>query len=79
MLPPDDPVYTANGPLGPVGYRTFARQTLGHLDAPRLRGGILGNRVAILLSDEDLAVGLVGYAPSTAAAIAEHVVTYSTR
>jgi len=73
--------------LGDFAYRRFARQRLGKLDAPRLRGLDVAGRTAVLLSNEDLAAGLVGqqvdgivgYAPATAAAIAEHVVLYAGR
>jgi hypothetical protein len=87
ILPPTSPIYAAGGPLGDVAYRRFARQRLGKLDAPRLRGLDVDGRTAVLLSNEDLAAGLVGqqvdgivgYAPATAAAIAEHVVLYAGR
>jgi hypothetical protein len=87
VLPPSSPVYSAGGPLGEVAYRRFARQQLGKLDAPRLRGLDVGGRTAVLFSAEDLAAGLVGqqvdgvvgYAPTTAVSIAEHVVAYAGR
>jgi hypothetical protein len=44
-----------------VAYRNFARKTLtGGLNAPRLRGITIGNRLAVVYSPEDLSVGLVG-------------------
>ena len=87
VLPPNSPVYTAGGPLGEVAYRRYAKQQLGKLDAPRVRGLDQGGRVAVLFSGEDLAAGLVGqqvdgivgYAPATAASIAEHAVVYAGR
>ncbi len=87
QLAADSPVYAAGGPLKDVAYRRFARQQLGKLDAPRLRGGAVGDRTAVIVSGEDLAVGLVGepvdgilgYAPATAAAVAEHVVLYAAK
>ena len=61
-LPPDNPIYKQPAaPVSTVGYRTYARQTVLHnAKAPRLRGIIVGKRLAVIYSREDLSAGLVG-------------------
>ena len=87
-VPPDDPLFSAGGtPLGPVKYRPFAADARGKLTAPRLRGIKVGDRWAILYSDDDLSAGLVGqqvdgilgYDPATATEIARRIVKYAAR
>jgi hypothetical protein len=73
-LPADSPVYTTGGKLGDVKYRSFAKQTLGNLKSPRLRGITQNGRLVCIYSPEDLSLGLVGepvdgimgYSPETA-------------
>ena len=87
VLPPGSPVYAAGGPLGPVAYRRFARAQLGKLDTPQVRGFDVNGRLAVLFSGEDLAAGMVGqpvdgivgYAPATATAVAEHIVLFAAK
>ena len=86
VIPVDDPLFAAGGtPLGPVKYRPFAADARGKLTAPRLRGVRVGDRWAVLYSDDDLSAGLVGeqvdgilgYDPATATEIVRRVVLYA--
>jgi hypothetical protein len=60
-LPVDHPMFSVRADKhATVGYRRFARDTLGSTKSPRLRGIVMGNRIAVFYSPEDLSVGLVG-------------------
>ena len=83
VLPASSPVYAAGKePIKKVSYRLFALKTLGSETAPRLRA-ILGpdGRPAVILSNEDLSVGLngspvggiLGYSPQDATRIMESI------
>jgi hypothetical protein len=80
-------VYAAGDPLTAVEYRQFARQALGNLRSPQLRGLTMDKRIGVFLSNEDLSVGMVGqpvdgiigYTPASATQIAEDVVLYATK
>ncbi len=86
-LDKDNPVYTLGDPIGDVVYRRFARSALGSLKSPQLRGGKIGDRYAVFLSNEDLSVGLVGqpvdgvigYDPASATHLVQNVVLYATK
>jgi hypothetical protein len=74
----DQPLYSAAGAkLTEVAYRPFATKTMGRLKQPRLQGLEVGGRLAVILSAEDLSVGLVGmpidgiigYEPKSAAKV----------
>jgi Domain of unknown function (DUF4159) len=85
VLPIKDPVYSAGDPLTEITYRQFARQALGNLHSPQLRGFADGKRTNVFLSKEDLSVGLVGqpvdgiigYDPASATQIVEDIVLYA--
>jgi hypothetical protein len=73
----------ADGKEMPIEYRRFARKSLlGNARAGRLTGVEVNGRLAIIVSREDLSVGLVGqsvdgvigYAPETATALMANVV-----
>jgi hypothetical protein len=72
-----------SGPAKPIAFRAFARARLGNaLDAHRLRGITIDNRLAVIYSREDLSAGLVGqpvdgilgYSPETATEIVRRLV-----
>jgi hypothetical protein len=74
----DNPLYAAAGAkLTDVAYRPYAIKTFGRLKLPRLQGLEINGRLAVILSSEDLSVGLVGmpidgivgYEPKSAAKI----------
>ena len=73
-LPPRHPLYRMEDKPIDVEYRTFARQKIGAIKGPQLRGVTINGRLAIIYSREDLSVGLVGqsvdgivgYDPATA-------------
>jgi len=86
-LPASHALYSAGGkPPGEIGYRTFARATLGSLKVPQLRGIVKDGRLIVIYSREDLSVGLVGqpvdgitgYDPQTATTLMSKVLVYST-
>ncbi len=60
VLPLTSQVYAMGDPIKEVGYREFARTTLGSMRRPQLRGIENGGRIGVFVSDEDLSVGLVG-------------------
>jgi Domain of unknown function (DUF4159) len=78
-LKPEDPIFHMAGvDAGPIEYRTFARQVLGHdIHSAHLRGITIGGRLAVIYSREDLSEGLVGepidgvvgYSPKVATAL----------
>lgn len=86
LLPPNHALFSAGGKaIDNIGYRSAARQMLGSLDGPRLRGVTIGNRVAVIYSREDLSAGLVGqpiagivgYTPETATALMARILLYA--
>jgi hypothetical protein len=87
VLPISSAVFTAGDPISDVQYRKFAREKLGSLRAPQLRGIETGKRIGVFFSNEDLAVGLVGqpvdgiigYDPVSATHIVENIVLYALR
>jgi len=61
LLKPDDPLYcSACDSVSQVVYRVYARQVFGASTKPRLRALRLDNRPAVILSTEDISVGMVG-------------------
>lgn len=81
-------VYRQKGmDLGVVKYRRAARDRIGNIQAPRLEGVEVGNRVGVILSREDVTAGLVGYPcftcigyePESALAIVRNVIFYGLR
>ena len=85
-LPPTHPLYSTGGPLGDVSYREYARQTLGKLRVPQLRGIEQNGRLVCIFSREDLSVGMVGeavdgiigYSPMTATNLMRKIILYAT-
>jgi hypothetical protein len=83
-LAQDDPVYARlDLPAAEVSYRAYAaRRTTGQMKGPRVRGGMVKGRAAVLFSPEDLSVGMVGmpvdgilgYTPAAATAIVRSIV-----
>ncbi len=74
----DHALYKTLGmPADEIAYRPFSTRLLGNLKGPRLRGIEIGGRLAVIQSNEDLSVGLVGqhvdgivgYTPRCASAI----------
>jgi len=61
-LPTSSPVYHVSSmKLGPIAYRTFAREVLlRSAKQPRLRGITFANHIRVFYSREDLTAGLVG-------------------
>ena len=89
VLPPSSPVYAAGpSPVKTVDYRLAAKATLGDASEPRLRAipGKSG-RPGVILSNEDLSVGLngspvagvVGYVPEDATRLMESILLYATK
>jgi hypothetical protein len=85
-LPPDAPLYTANGKMDEFTYRRWTRGKItGSLKSPRVRGITVNGRLAVFLSAEDLTEGMVGqtvdgiigYSPATATEIMRHIVLYA--
>ncbi len=86
LIPPDHAVFSPGGkPIENISYRTAARQMLGNLDGPRLRGLKIGNRLGVIYSREDLSAGLVGqrvagivgYTPETASALMSAILLHA--
>ena len=78
VLPADHALYATAPVPETIAYRQFARNTLSDsAKAPRLRGIEIDGRLAVIVSYEDLSVGLVGqpidgihgYEPSSATAL----------
>ena len=61
QLAADHAIYKAGFPISEVEYRPWARKFLGNIRAPRLRAVMVNNRPGVILSAEDLSVGLVGH------------------
>lgn len=85
-LPLDHPLFSAGGEkLESITYRRFARNVVGQLNTPRLRGIQIHGRLAVILSEEDLSVGLVGqpvdgiygYDPETATRLMSCILQYA--
>jgi hypothetical protein len=81
-LPVNHKVYSIGGDdLSRAAYRSYARTRLSGINAPRLRGIEINNRTAVLYSQEDLSVGLVGmtidgifgYEPQYASELMENI------
>jgi hypothetical protein len=86
VLPIKSDVYaTVGDPITDVTYRSFAKQALGNLRSPQLRGMEMGTRIGVFLSNEDLSVGMVGqpvdgiigYDPASATHMVESIVLYA--
>ena len=85
VVPPSDPLY-AGGPtrVKTVEYRLAAKETLGDETLPRLRMIRGKNGGGVVLSNEDLSVGLngspvagvVGYVPEDATRLMESILLY---
>jgi len=81
------PLYSASGEaLTKATYRNYTKKLLvGAINAPRLRGIDINNRMAVLYSPEDLSVGLVGmtidgiygYEPNFATKLMESAILYA--
>lgn len=88
VLPTTHAVYAAAGePIKEVDYRSAARRILGAEDKPRLRGITIDDRLAVIVSNEDISNGLVGaevsgvvgYAPADATRLAESILLYAAK
>lgn len=86
LLPWDHPLFRAGGKaVESIDYRATARQMLGTLDGPRLRGLTIGDRLAVVHSREDLSAGLVGqrvagivgYTPESATALMARILLHA--
>jgi hypothetical protein len=81
-LSPSSPLFAADGRDRDYHYRQFARNRLGNLRGPQIRGITIGGRLAVIFSKEDLTAGIVGepvdgivgYDPETATAIVRDVI-----
>ena len=89
VLPISDPIYQS-GPktLRDVQYRLIAASTLGSTNQPRLRAiDVKPGRHGVILSNEDLSVGLngspvagvLGYTPEDATRLMESMLLYATK
>jgi hypothetical protein len=86
-IPPDHALFAAGGgpKLTEVGYREYARRTVGSTREPRLQGVERNGRMIIIYSREDLSAGLVGHAvdgivgydPASATALMSHILSYA--
>lgn len=85
-LPRDHPLFSAGGKaMESFDYRATARQMLGNLDGPRLKGVTIGDRLAVIHSREDLSAGLVGqrvagiigYTPETVSALMARILLHT--
>ena len=88
ILPRHSPLYRMPGmAIGTVKYRLRTRLRLGGRTRPNLRGLVLGKRVGVIFSREDITAGLVGYssftvdgyAPESAFAIMRNIVLEAAR
>ena len=83
QLPADSPAYAGMDPAD-VTYRKYARAILHKPRGPLLLGVDVNGRPGVILSREDLSVGLVGqpvdailgYSPASATKLVEAIVTY---
>lgn len=86
-LKPDHALFSAAGKLGEVRYRMAALQALGSTRDPRVRGIEIDGRLAVIVSHEDLSVGMVGmpidgivgYEPQTATNIMKSILVYASQ
>jgi hypothetical protein len=88
-LPIGHPIYAQLGlPPTDIAYRAYAaKRSVGQLKGPRVRGGMIKGRPAILFSPEDLSVGMVGmpidgilgYTPASATAIVRSIILMAAR
>jgi hypothetical protein len=87
VLPANSPVFTLGDPIKDVSYRQYARAAVGSVHSPLLRGVTVGGRVGLFVSNEDLAVGIVGepvdgiigYDPPSATHIMQNLLLYATQ
>jgi hypothetical protein len=88
VLPPTHPLYNAGGQAVAVEYRRVAREkAAGKSNAPRVQGMILGDRVGVFYSREDLSAGLTGtsidsingYEPASAVTIMTDILAYAAK
>jgi hypothetical protein len=56
----DHAIFKSGYTITEVEYRPWARKLLGNLRQPRLKAMMVNNRPAVILSAEDLSVGMVG-------------------
>jgi hypothetical protein len=86
LLPPDSPVYHQRGiTFGAVPWRRFALSRVANQKAPQLRGIMMGSRIGVFFSREDLSAGLVGqpvdgvngYEPITATNLMQSMLLYA--
>ncbi len=81
-LPENHPAYLREGKPVPIAYRAAAQRIVGNIRTGRLMGAQVNDRLAIIISHEDLSTGMVGqsvegvvgYAPATAAGLMENMV-----
>lgn len=86
VLKPDHALY-AGKKIAEFEYRNFAVKVIGNIKSPRIRGIDVGGKTRVLVSAEDLSVGMVGmpidgiygYDPKTATAIVENVILYAAK
>ena len=72
-------------PADTIQFRAFASKQVGSLHGPRLRAFNVNNRPAIIYSQEDLSVGMVGqpidgivgYTPASGTAIMKSLVQWA--
>ena len=84
-LPKTEALYTTGGPIGDIMYRAYARNILGSMKGPQLRGVKQNGRLVCIFSHEDLSVGMVGepvdgiigYSPATATSLMRKIVLYA--
>jgi len=87
LLDPADRLYNLKGvKIESVDYRPYMRRkATGKLDAPRVRGIRVQNRLSVFYSREDLSAGMVGqpvdgitgYTPESATAIMRNILLYA--
>lgn len=88
-LPPNSEVYTLpHHVIDSFTYRAWTREnSVGALKQPQVKGIMVGNRIGVFFSRDDLSAGLVGepvdgiigYSPETATAIMRNILLYAIR
>lgn len=88
-IDPNHALYNATGkPMGNIQFRSFAGSVLPRgLKTPLLRGITIKDRLAVIVSHEDLSGGMVGqqvdgivgYTPDSATAIMKNIVLFANR